>query len=173
MKKEKKNLSKSEKLVPKPVPEKNLISWSAPEYIYYEKNTQYFIVGGIFIVILIVVMIIIKEWMTAVVIIIAAIAFFIYSQKKPQTLEYVVTNKGIKIGQRFYSYSKLRSFWIVHNPSSDSIHFEPAKRFSLPVIVQLGSQKLDLVQKALENYLPEQKDREEDFVDKISRLIKF
>ncbi len=169
----KKTLSKSKKASAKTVPEKTLISWSAPEFVYYEKSPQYYYIAGAFIIILVFLMVYLKQWMTVAAIIITAIVLYIYSQKKPQVLKYGITNKGINIGTRYYSYIQLKSFWLIENPSSTCIHFEPTKRFSLPIIAQLGDLKLEKVKKVIKKYLPEKTDQKEDLVDRIFRSLRF
>ncbi len=155
------------------VPEKNLISWSASEYIYYEKTPQYYLIAGIFVVVLFIILIIIKEWMTAFALIVIAAVLYIFSQKKPQVLKYKITNKGINIGTNSYPYNQLKSFWFIESPSSISIHFEPTKRISWPIIIQLGNIKQEKIRKILKKYLPEKTDQKEDYIDKIFRMIRF
>lgn len=157
----------------KKMPEKTLISWSAPEFIYYEKTTQYFIIAGIFVIVLVILMVILKEWMTVIAIFVTAAVLYIYSQRKPQVLKYGITNKGVNIGARHYPYSQLKSFWIIENPSASCIHFEPTKRFSLPIIAQLGNLKTEKIKKVVKKYLPEKTDQKEDLIDKIFRMIRF
>jgi hypothetical protein len=157
----------------KAIPEKTLIEWSAPEFVYYKKKPEHFIIPGLFATVLIFLMIILRQWITVIAILLAVVVLYLYSQKKPQVLSYAITTGGVKIGRRFHNYDKLKSFWIISGPSSNAVYFESVRKFSLPIIAQLGDCKPEEVRKIVKTYLSEQEGREEDFIDKIFRLIRF
>ncbi len=148
------------------------ISWKAPEFVHYTKDIYWFLglgLGSLFLVGFAVWM---RNWFMVAAFVLASIALVIVSRRKPEVVDHEITEEGIKVGNRFYSFSKLKSFWIIKTSPFPTLNFEPTRKISPVITLQLGKVDLDQIRQFLGRYLPEQEGRGEDIFDKITRILK-
>jgi len=150
-----------------------LLSWEAPEFIYHEKSTLWYILAGVALLALIGGSIFMKEWLAVAVFIILGIFIFRYAEVKPKNIEVGLTNIGVKIGEVFYPFNKLKSFWLVYEPPIKTLNLETTKRFSPLITIQLENSDPFLVKNILKEHLLEEPERTEDLIDKFSRFLRF
>lgn len=93
-----------------------LISWQAPEYEYTKKHRDWYWAVGIITVAFAVVGVLIQNILFVILIILAGFTVALYGARKPRIADFVLTARGIKIGERFYPYDSLKSFWINYDP---------------------------------------------------------
>ncbi len=154
-------------------PEKIFLSWTAPEYVHYEKSQLWFLGAGVIMGLLVVYAIIVKQWLMAAAFVAAAIALFRFTQIRPELREHSISNKGVKIGKNFFPYSKIKSFWIIDTTDVKTLNLESLRKL-LPILkIQLQDIDSQKLREILKKYLPEQEGREDDLIDKFSRWIKF
>jgi len=150
-----------------------LLSWQAPEFIYHPKSFNWHIFAASFIVILVGASLYLKEWIAATVFIILGFLIFRYAEVKPRTIEIGLTNVGIKVGNVFYPYNKLKSFWLVYEPPIKTLNLETTRRFSPIIAIQLEDTDPFLVKNILKEHLLEESERTEDLIDRFSRFLRF
>lgn len=148
------------------------LSWTAPEFSHYEKS-NYWILGLIFIVLLLVAFAyLMKNWLMGIAFVLSGVALFMLSKRAPENVEHEVSEIGVKVGQRFYSFSKLKSFWFIETDEVRTLNFEPTRRISPIITLQLSKADSAKIRQFLLIYLPEQEGRKEDWFDKLSRILK-
>ena len=76
------------------------IEWTAPEFEYYEKSQNWFIVAGLIAIILFVISIFTKNFLFAFLILISSFLVFTYSFKKPNDVEVKINPKGAQKAMR-------------------------------------------------------------------------
>ena len=103
----------------------------------------------------------------------AALALTTQGRLKPETVRIVLDDSGVTIKNQLYSWSELKSFWLVFSPVSQSLYLETTRPLFSVVSVQLAKMDPDTVRTFLLNHLPEHTDRAEEFGDRLARLIKF
>ncbi len=150
-----------------------LLSWEAPEFIYHKKSSWWYILAGAGLLALIASSLIMREWLAVVIFVILGIFIFLYAEVKPKDIEVGLTNIGIKIGNDFYPFNKLKAFWLVYEPPVKTLNLETTKRFSPLITIQLEDTDPYLVKNILKEHLLEEPERTEDLIDKISRYLKF
>lgn len=149
-----------------------LMSWKTPEFIYYEKTSQWYVIMGFIGIVLTLYAIFTKNLVMAITFGLIFIVIFIYAEKKPPILQYSLTPKGIKIQDRIYYFNYLESFWIFYNPLETKFISIKSKKTFMPFIrIPLGKTNPLEVRKILLKYLPEE-EQQESVIDIIARITK-
>jgi uncharacterized membrane protein YobD (UPF0266 family) len=149
-----------------------LFSWEADEFQTHERGLWWYV--GVFglAILAIIYAIYIKNWMFIGVVVMIVVALFVLGRVAPRKFVHTITDKGVKVGDKFYSYSELKSFWVVDDVAT-VLNILTAKKYALLLTLQLAKGDVEKVRTILSEYLPEESDRGEDRIDKISRLLKF
>jgi hypothetical protein len=141
--------------VDKLVPEKTLFQWRAPSRPFKRRDRDFWMtvisIAGIFCLILFFV-----EGIMPVIMIISVIfLFYVLSTVEPEEVEYTITNKGVKIGDKMTDLEQLRRFWFTRRFSDELLVFET---FRLPGRLELVVDQKDKekIRKALSDYLVEE-----------------
>src|SRR3989344_8695212 len=92
---------------------KILLSWTAPEYEYYEKTTDWYWWVSLFAIILFVAAIWQKSFLFSVLVLIGWVTIILYAARKPLLIEFAISERGVLIGNKLYFWQDLKSFWIL------------------------------------------------------------
>ena len=152
---------------------KILISWTAPEFIYYEKTNAWFAAFGILAAALFIVSILMKNYFFALLVPIASFLIFIYAKKHPRQITVKITEEHIHIGEYFsLPHKEIISFWIFEEPEIKILHLETKKIMYSKISVLLADKDPDEVRKVIAQFIEEKK-REENFIDMLARKLRF
>jgi len=95
--------------------EQKIINWQAPEYEFREKTSDWFWAVIIIVASGGIASIIYKNYLFAVFLILAAVLLLVYSIRKPEVVNYEISDKDLKIKDEVYLYSDMINFWIDKN----------------------------------------------------------
>lgn len=152
---------------------KELLSWRAPEYEKQEKSRGWFITASIIGAALVVGSIIMRNYLMIIVIALFAIVIYILHKKEPLMLNITITNKGVKIGEKFYLYKDLENFWIIYDPPVKTLNFKTSRNFFPEISIQIENQDPVEIRETLLSYLEEDEEKnEESTADKLTRILK-
>lgn len=158
------------------MPDKNqkIISWQAPEFRHYPKNTGWYITLIALSLIVIVFFIIVeKDVFAAICLALITALIIIFSRQKPEMVRIELNNVGIKFGKLMYPYKQLKYFWVVNNENHKTVNFHTAAMVNNVVILELENQNPEQVREYLLKYLPEHHETEETQVQRIMHKLKF
>lgn len=91
-------------------------SWQTPEYVHFEKSTDWYWTVGIITAAFVVTAIIFGDILFGVVLAIGAFTLALFASRQPSIVSVEVMDKGIAIDKTLFPYSTLESF------SVDDIH---------------------------------------------------
>jgi hypothetical protein len=92
-----------------------------------------------------------------------AIILFLQAHQDPKQISFKITELGVVVGNRFYSFSELDSFFIIYNPPDVKTLFLETKEVLKPMIrVPLLDMNPVDVKNVLRAYLPENFERENE-----------
>jgi len=135
------------------------IRWQAPEYEHYEKTPDWYWGLGLIAAALIALALYLDNLLFAFVIAIGAFAVALYAARKPLTVEYSFTDRGLKIENTLYPYQTLQRFWFEETADGErrTLLLESNKPLtpliSIPVGTDVGTREL---RELLLKYLPEE-----------------
>ena len=162
-------------------PGKVLREWVIPEYTQHERGRGWFITAGMAIVILLLFSFWTPNWffdqpnfLFATIIARAGITFLARHNRIPPLLSVVFYGDGISVGEAFYPWRELKTFWIIYEPpyvKTLYFHFQSAWRPRLPI--PLEDENPVEIRQILLAYLLEDIEREsEPTSDALSRLLR-
>lgn len=149
------------------------VRWTASEYLAHEKSPMWYIsilFGGAVLATL--VYFLTKDWVSVSLIALITIIFTVAAGRKPNSLEYALTDHGLEIGKKIYSYSEFRSFALVNEGAFTSVTLMPMKRFMPSIDIFYDPEDEEKVVDVLANVLPMEQHKR-DFVDTLIRRLRF
>lgn len=135
--------------------EKDLLVWTAPARPFKRRDKQFY-VTTISIASLVSLILFLAEGAMPVILIISLIfLYYVLSTVEPETIEYKITNKGIKIANKTTLWEQMGRFWFGRRYSSELLVFET---FVLPGRMELvvDQTQKEQIKKVLEKYLTEE-----------------
>lgn len=148
-----------------------LAHWKAPEFEVFERDKKWYLAIISFLVIIVTYAIFFDNPIMAITFILIGIVGYIYIQKEPRVLNFMITQEGIIAGKELYSFKNLRSFWIFYEPGGEKIISFDSNTFLAPYIqIPLEKQNPVEIRKILLRFLPEKKE-EPSLSDLFQRLL--
>lgn len=103
------------------------------------------------------------NFLFSLVIILSGIIFFLQSKQSPQMVPIFISELGIGIGNKFYKYSELNSFYIIFRPHEiKMLYIETESTLSPLLRIPLDGNNPLEVRATLEKYLDEDYQKEEE-----------
>ena len=93
-----------------------LHEWSVSEYDQHNRNRAWYILMTFLGVGFVAYALMTDNFLFALVIILFAIIMFLQTHQDPIVIPFKITELGIMINNRFYSYSELDGFYVIYNP---------------------------------------------------------
>ncbi|MDD5043520.1 MAG: hypothetical protein PHD51_02500 [Patescibacteria group bacterium] len=154
--------------------ENTLMSWSFPESESYERGWLWYAGVLFFGLLFLIYAVWVNNYLFVLIVLIAIIIMFTYSVKEPEEVNFVITDEGVGVNSKFYSFEQLKNFWIVYNPPLVKKLFLEFKSSIRPELtVNLGDQNPLKVREVLLKHIEENLEREEEpFSDEVARWLK-
>ena len=132
-----------------------LISWSAPEHIHTEKNTDWYWAVGIITITAVALCFIFKDFVFGLFIIVAAFALVVHASKTPKIINYEINDRGIVIDNILYPFLNLESFWIDSQENPPKILIKSYKTFMPYITIHIEEVDPEQIRDILLNYIAE------------------
>ena len=150
-------------------------SWDFPEFEKRERGIFWYVAIGI-IAIGLLLWAILKEqnYLFVGIIVIVLIIIFITSRREPKTISIQIAEDGIEIDRRFFTYDRIKKFWIAYEPPVVKILYLRTTRSTQPTYsIPIGDiDPLKLREQLLE-YIEEDLDQDgETSSDAWDRVLK-
>ncbi len=153
--------------------EKEIISWEAPEYIQHEKGLKWFIAAGIVVVAFCIYAAMTQNWTLLVALVLLSAMYIWQHGDMPKNVKIVVSDAGIKIGNKVYPYQNIKSFWLIYRPPYvKTLNIRSNSKLLPDITIQLGDQDPAVLRTYLCSQIREEEGKEETAVDAIIRIFK-
>lgn len=140
-----------------------LHEWTVPEYEEHDRTMRWYIVMSAIGLALVVYGIMSQNFIFSLIIILAAIILFLQSKQKPASVLFRVTELGVALNNRFYTYSELKGFYIIYRPGEvKTLFLDTASNLRPMIRIHLKDVNPVDVQSTLRAYLPEDVEKEEE-----------
>lgn len=144
-----------------------VLRWEGPEYAEHDRDKKWYVIFALVTLALMAASIFLIQSVTFTILIpVMAAALFVYVRRAPQQISYVLSRKGIHVGDKLYTYSELKAFAINSSNGSHSLILIPRKRFQIAITSyfpeEVGEPLVDMLAARLpmQTYTP-------DFLDKL------
>ena len=152
-----------------------IFGWEINEYEEHERDKRWYIMMGVISVLLLLYAVLTANYLFALIIVLFAIILFLQDTRNPRRLPFIVAETGIILGNKFYSFSELKDFWIIYEPPMvKNLYFSTGSLVSHRLSIPLMDVDPRPIRKYLNEFLEENLDEEEEpLSDKISRTFRF
>lgn len=149
-------------------------AWEVPEFQDYTRGKRWYIVASIIGLSLLIYSIYTANLLFGMIIIIASVTLVKIDKSKPNNLQFIITTKGIVLGDKYYEYGDVHSFYIVYDPPEVSNLFIEFKNVLRPRInIPLFEQNPIEIRKVLKKNINENMDREgEPISEALGKIFK-
>jgi len=136
--------------------EKELVSWTAPARPFKRRNREFYVTVISIAAIVSLVLFLVEGFMPVILITSLVFLFYVLSTVEPEKIEYKITSKGIKIGDRRTDWELVLRFWFSRRFDSELLIIETR---TLPGRLEfvIEAQNKEKVREALSKYAPEEK----------------
>ncbi len=152
--------------------ETTILSWKAPEFLHYKKNTWWFPILAASTVIFTTIFLLTGQYFVAIIVILGAIVMYRLAHQEPAVLPVIFTATGIKFKGELIPFTTLKTFWILEEAEVKRLYLQKIERFSAPVVIPLVKQDITKVRDFLQHFLPETHEVKEDIADKLNRFLR-
>jgi hypothetical protein len=149
-------------------------SWEFKEYEQYERGGKWYLIMSIIAILLILFAVLSGNYLFALIVVLFVIIMFLQNLQHPLPVEFGLTDNGIVLGNKFYSYRELDKFWLLYSPPAvQMLYFEPKTIVRHRLSVPLPDIDPSKVRDFLNQFLTEDLEQEEEpFSERLSRILK-
>ncbi len=149
-------------------------SWETWEFLPHLRSKRWYIVAGIITALLIVYSLWTANFMFAIIVLMIAVIFLALDLRKPARIQVHITDLGIVVDDKFYSFEEVKDFSVIYAPPEIKWLYVSFQKGWLPMLtIPLEDADPILVREALLPYCIENIERsEESLTDMMRRLYK-
>lgn len=121
---DKKKVEKPDDLQNVQKPEKTLYSWTAPSRPFKRRDRDFWVTVVVITAIIGLVLFFAEGYMPVILIISVIFLYYILSTVEPEKIDYKITNKGIKMGEKLNPWNDIYRFWFTKRFSDQLLVLE-------------------------------------------------
>lgn len=150
------------------------IEWEFLEHTQPQRGGKWYLLTSLVLFGLIIYALLTTNFLFALIIVMFGIIIFINQRRQPQQIKFVIDSRGIKVGEKSYSYNELDNFWIIYQPPHvKTLYFNFKSSLRPRLAISLEKQNPLEVKAFLRQYLEEDLEQEEEpLSDILGRLFK-
>lgn len=153
--------------------DKAVISWMAPEYVKFKKGALWYLIFATIFLGGAVLAYIYSSWTFSLVLLVFCASYLLFDRKGPRNVKVILSEVGVKVGNRIYQYGRIRAFWIIYNPPfAKTLSVRVHNEFLVDIEIQLGDQDPSEICEFLSRKLPELEGKSESVSRHFERLFK-
>ncbi len=150
------------------------ISWGAAEFMEHRRGLLWKISAILFVLLAAVFSYLFGDWTLSLVICVFAVVYYLtHYSKPPKKVEVILSQIGIKVGNRIYPFNHITGFWIFYSPPYlKTLNIRLNEGFFTDITIQMGEADPAKIREFLLKYVSELKDQKESFSEVLLRLFK-
>ncbi len=117
------NIKEPVEVTVKKEPEKELFSWIAPARPFKRRNREFYVTVIAITVIVGLILLLTEGFMPVILLISLIFLFYILNTVEPENIQYKITNKGIKVGDKKTAWEVLTNFWFTKRHDNNLLVF--------------------------------------------------
>jgi len=151
-----------------------LINWKFPEFQNPERNKKWYFWATVIGAILLLLSILMHNFLFGLIVILVAVVIFAHAQREEGEIEFGITDDGLVVGEKFFSFKELKHFWIVYEPPKiKNLYFEFKNSIRPRLTIPLQDANPVKVREILKQFIEEDTERDtEPFSEAVGRRLK-
>jgi uncharacterized protein (DUF486 family) len=153
--------------------EPNAITWTASEYIDHYRGVLWYlmlVIGTAALAGLI--YLITRDYFAAGTTVMVGIIIASVARWKPRQVEYRLSPRGFRVGDKHYSFAQFKSFSVIQEGQLRSLALFPIKRFAPPITAFIDEAEEEGIVDLIGEHLP-MEEATPDRIDRLSRRLRF
>lgn len=147
------------------------VTWTAPEFIKRTKTAPWYVVYfGTSFFLAALVYLLTKDYVSTGVIVFAALSLAAVTMRQPRVLRYHLSDAGLTIANKFYSYQLFKSFSVIYDEGVSNVYLFPLRRLAPSLTVQYDPSDEHTIVELLTVHLPFEQ-RKLDMLEQFMRQI--
>lgn len=133
---------------------KTLLSWEAPSRPFRKRDRSYYTTIAVLVILLILIAFLAREFLLIGVLLALTFVTYVLAFVPPNNITYKISTQGITIGDHFYFWHVLDSFWFKEKDHKQVLFIQTRLRFPAVLMLVLGSEDLEEIKKIAARFLP-------------------
>lgn len=135
-------------------PIKTLLSWKAPSRPYRKKDRSYYTTAILLLVIVSAIAFLFGERLLIGALLAFGFIVYVLNFITPEEIDYKISTQGITIGEHFYHWQELNSFWLSEKDGFKTLNIPTYLRFPAQLIVPIGEVNEEQIKRIVGRFLP-------------------
>ncbi|MFA5932623.1 MAG: DUF5673 domain-containing protein [Microgenomates group bacterium] len=135
-------------------PVRTYLTWTAPARPFRKRDRSFFTTTAIILVLLVLISLLAREYIFIGVLLALAFVVYVLAFVPPEDVEYKISTQGITIGDHFYFWAELNSFWFSEKEGYKILNIATNLRFPSQLIILIKADHIEEVKKTVAKYLP-------------------
>ena len=150
-----------------------ILAWNSTAFNDYHRPKNWYIVIGVLMFLLIASGIFLGSPTFAIAVIVFAMVYvFINTSTKNKPYQILISDVGIKFGDKIYGYNQIKTFWIEYEPPYyQSLHIVLNGDFTQDLTINFHGINPSEIRSVLSSYLPEWEERKLSLSEQIIRYL--
>lgn len=148
---------------------KELVEWSAREYVVKERGAEWYLGMGVGAAVMMGVGMWMQYWTFVALVAVSVVALILYVNRPARELQYRLGEEGLNEGEKLYRFEDFKAFAVVQEGRNFSIVLVPRKRFGIQVRVYFPQDQGERIVDGFGARLP----MEEAKMDILDKIVKF
>ncbi len=133
---------------------KTLLSWEAHSRPFRKKTRSYYTTTTTIVILLVLIALLAQEFLLIGVLLSLTFVAYVLAFIPPNEIKYRISTQGIVLGEDFYFWHWLDSFWFKEQEGSRVLVIQTRIRFPGQLFIVLGNQDEEEVKKLVARFLP-------------------
>jgi len=133
---------------------KTLLTWEAHDRPFRKKNRSYYTTIAIIVVLLTLIALLAQEFLLIGVLLALTFVSYILAFVPPRSVTYQISTQGITIGEHFYFWHYLDSFWLKNKNGQKVIYVQTRLMFPGQLMLVLSDVSEDEIKNLMARFLP-------------------
>lgn len=133
---------------------KTLLSWQGPSRPFRKKDRSYYTTLAIIVILLVLILLLAREFLLIAAILSLAFVAYVLAFVPPHRIQYRISTQGVTVGDDFYFWHFLDSFWFKDKEGYKVVHMQTRLRFPAQIMLVLEEVDVEIVKKIVSRFLP-------------------
>ena len=133
---------------------KTLLSWQAPARPFRKKDRSYYTTLAIIVILVVLILFLFNEFLLIATLLALTFVTYVLAFVPPTRVDYRISTQGITIGEDFYFWHFLDSFWFKEKEKYKVLHIQTRLRFPAQLMLVLEGIDQEKIKKTVARFLP-------------------
>lgn len=133
---------------------KTLLEWEAPARPFRKKDRSYYTTLAIIVILLCLILLLAREFLLIAALLSLTFVAYVLAFVPPHKINYKISTQGVTIGEDFYFWHFLDSFWFKEKEGYNVVHIQTRFRFPAQLMLVLQRADEEKIKKIMSRFLP-------------------